>query len=548
MSRAEDRDDVLLLPEVANERGRTDSAWAACAPLAVFAAVELFALVLWSVLGRFQWFYYDEWDFLAARKAGDFGDLFRPHNEHWSTIPILIYRFAYSIVGLHTYLPYEVIVIVLHLTAAWLLLVVMRRALVQPWLATAAASLFALFGAGYFNIVMAFQVGFTGALVAGLGHLLLADHDGPIDRRDWLGLLAGLIGLMMSGVAVTMVIVVGISVLWRRGWRLALLHTVPLSCVYLIWYFAIGDSGYANDHPTLGGVVPFADAGLRAAYGAMGQLPGVGLLLGFMLIVGYPLGYLARTRSGHVRELAASVGLLIGSVIFITITATGRLNHGDLAATHSRYIHLIAAMTLPALAVAADAIARRFRWFLPIGLALFLVGIPGNIRALADEQRAAKPASEATRQMMLNLPRDPLARELARGYKPEPRFAGWVTIGWLLDGVAHHRIPAPPRVSPQDLAGDRLRLSFALRPTSAPVAACHLKSGTHSVALHTGDEIVGPVTITPANDPKFLPAPLRLAPGRNEWFVVLRDIEPIMIRGTAPNDETLLCIQTAAPA
>ena len=47
------------------------------------------------------------------------------------------------------------------------------------------------FGAGAENILVVFQITFVGALVFGLVQLLLADHDGPIDRRDWFGLLAG---------------------------------------------------------------------------------------------------------------------------------------------------------------------------------------------------------------------------------------------------------------------------------------------------------------------------------------------------------------------
>src|SRR5205085_1738075 len=90
-------------------------------------------------------------------------------------------------------------------------------------------------GAGAENILVAFQITFVWALPRGLGHLLLADHDGPVARRDWLGLLAGLAALMCSGVAVSMTIVVGIAMLLRRGWRVALLHTAPLATVYLVW-------------------------------------------------------------------------------------------------------------------------------------------------------------------------------------------------------------------------------------------------------------------------------------------------------------------------
>ena len=67
----------------------------------------------------------------------------------------------------------------------------------------------------------------TGAVALGLGHLMLSDHDGRWDRRDSLGLACGVLGLMCSGVALTMVGVVVVSVLIRRGPRLALAHGAP---------------------------------------------------------------------------------------------------------------------------------------------------------------------------------------------------------------------------------------------------------------------------------------------------------------------------------
>jgi hypothetical protein len=174
-------------------------------------------------LGHYRWFYLDEWDFLAVRDGGSVNDLLRPHNEHWSTLPILVYRAVAR--GwppqLHAVLA---LIITLHLTAAVLLRIVMRRAGVSPWIATSAAAVFVLFGAGSVNIWWAFQIGFVASLVLGLTQLLLADHDGSIDRRDRLGLLAGSAGLLCSGVAVTMVLVVGIATLARRNWRAAVFH------------------------------------------------------------------------------------------------------------------------------------------------------------------------------------------------------------------------------------------------------------------------------------------------------------------------------------
>ena len=89
--------------------------WSRRAPFLVFAAVQLFALVFWLNAGRLEWFYLDEWDFLAQRKATNLGDLFRPHNEHWTTVPILFYRALYFFFGLREYFPYRLVVVVFYL-------------------------------------------------------------------------------------------------------------------------------------------------------------------------------------------------------------------------------------------------------------------------------------------------------------------------------------------------------------------------------------------------------------------------------------------------
>src|SRR5437588_1109893 len=104
--------------------------------LAVFVLVAAIALVLFLAFGHREWFFVDEWDFLLHRDAGDIGDLLRPHNEHWSTLPILVYRALWRMFGVRTYVPYQAVLILLHLTAAFLLRTVMRRAGVGPWTAT----------------------------------------------------------------------------------------------------------------------------------------------------------------------------------------------------------------------------------------------------------------------------------------------------------------------------------------------------------------------------------------------------------------------------
>ena len=160
--------------------------------------VEVAGLCVYIVAARKIWFYRDDWDFLAGRRL-TVHDLLRQHGGHLVALPLVAFRVMYYVIGLRSYLPYQLLPIVLHLTAAALLRVIMRRAGVNPWIATVAASLFVFFGAGSQDVIWAFQITFSGPLVFGLAQLLIADHDGPIDRRDWIALALGFAGLLCSG-------------------------------------------------------------------------------------------------------------------------------------------------------------------------------------------------------------------------------------------------------------------------------------------------------------------------------------------------------------
>jgi hypothetical protein len=448
--------------------------------LLVFAGVLAVALPLLLVLGRYRWFFHDEWDYLAGRDGGDIENLLIPHNEHWSTVPILTFRLLYRLVGLQSYLPYRAVLVVVHLIAAGLLRVVMRRAGVDPWIATAAALLLVFFGTGAEMIVYAVNMGFGAALVLGLVQLLLADHDGPVDRRDWLGLLAGFVGLLCSTVALTMVAVVGLATLYRRGWRAAVLHTVPLFAVYAVWSRAFEDEktaqGVGYTHYSLSSppqVARFVATGVRAAFDGMGQVPGVGWALGIVLVVGLVLAWRALDRTERRKQLAAPGALLVGAFLSLGISGIARAaDFGTQFARTGRYVYFFVALTLPAVAVAGTALARRWRVLAPVVLVLLLVGIPGNINALLQRRRSERSSQSEYRRLILTLPRVPLAHEVPRTVRPEQQLAKPLTLGWLLDGVASGRIPKPASITPVDAATADLHLALNQQPDVFGTKAC----------------------------------------------------------------------------
>jgi hypothetical protein len=522
---------------------RRDGARAALVVFVVYALAMVPLLVHW---GDKWWFWADDWDFLATRTGGDLGDLFRAHYQHWVTLPVLTYRLLWVLFGIRTYVPYQLVAIALHLTTAGLLRAVMRRAGVRPWMATLVAGVFVLFGAGAENIVVAFQITFVGALAFGLAQLLLADHDGPVGWRDALALLAGLAGLMCSGVAIGMVMIVGIAMLARRGWRIALLQTVPLAVAYAVWALAspAGQKadGYRSQTPLQ--VVKFVGIGVGSAFGRLAQVPFVGFVLVAVLVIGLVIA----VRRGGVRALrgplAIPLALLAGAFLFLLVTGLVRSGQAaSLAGTHgtgperarqSRYVYLVAALALPALAIAADTIARRRRALtIPI-VVLLILGVPGNIEDLRSYANLSSVDRAAFRREVLVAPRLPLAARLPRRLRPSPTASFYgLTLGWLVDSLPSGRIPSPGTLTPSQQSTLELNLVLqrALVPTHdrcRPLSATErlvlpvfhrltLRSGTASITfVPRGGAASAPLRFQPRTTYVAIagPLPLEIEPGQ----------------------------------
>jgi hypothetical protein len=470
-----------------------------------FAAVLVGAVPLYLVLAHNQWFFLDDWDFLATRRAGSLDDLFRPHNEHWSTLPILEYRALFSLFGLRTYVPYQVAAVVAHLVVAALLWAVMRRAEIHPWIATAAASLFVLLGAGNQNIVWAFQIGWTGSLAFGLGQLIFSDHDGPIDRRDFAGLVCGAAGLLCSGIAVPMVVAVGFSVLLRRGWRAAAFHVAPLAAAFGIWWLVAGRGHYGAAQLDVGRMLSFGWSVVTNTFSKMGQLPGAGVLLALVLVAGLTMAVRDRWSDESRRRLAAPLALLLaGGGTFLLVTASGRAAiYGSVSANESRYLHVLSALMLPAIAMGADALARRWRVMLPVAVALFLLAIPGNIDDLAQRDEGMGAFALGNPDLMRALPALPIAARVPPARSVSAAAPG-VTIGWLRSLVRSGHLE-PLRSAPAALVLQATTtLALHQRSSRTPAADCRVLEQPLLRALRANESFAlrgGPVRVQSTSSP-----------------------------------------------
>jgi hypothetical protein len=527
-----------------------DSARAAAITFALVVAVGCVILPVW---GRKGWFFDFEW-LLLGRATGDLGHSFDPFGAPWNceTVPVLVWRVLWWFFGLRTYLPYLLVGVAAHLTVAALLRAIMRRSGVGPWISTIVASGFVFFGSGIENIFLAGQINFTGAVAFGLAHLLLADHDGPLSRRDWLGLAAGLASLMCFGLAVALVAAVGVAVLMRRGLRLALFHTAPLGVVYLAWWLTIARNyaavkGQPPYTSSLGSIAVFVAKIVAATYSDIGYSRGAGLALGFTTVLGLVLAWRGMGWTELRGRAAVPASLLVGALIFFIMTAVGRSSGGPLAPSTSHYVYVGAALVLPEIALAADTLVQRARWLAPIVVLLLIIGIPGNIQPLATA--AGKPPSlfSADKQMIFSLPRMALARAVPRSLVPAPNGDYQVTIGWLLDALDSGSLPDPRPVTAVERATNTLRLSLHEIPgyKDSPCPPLHttvsrrLNKG-ESITVHTGRVAV--TLVFPGREIRS--RPLTFGGSGLSWFRdhVLVDVAgPLSLRIAPISSDATMC-------
>jgi hypothetical protein len=521
---------ALALPDMSTDAPQTatrsPAARSRVAALWVFVAVCVAGVAILRDFGRERWFFQDEWDFLATRNLS-VDSLLSPHNEHWSTLPILAYRALWQLFGLRSYVPYQGVAILLHVTGAVLLRVVMRRADVSPWVATALASLFVFFGTGAMNILWAFQIGFTAAFVFGLAHLVLADHDGPFDRRDWVGLLAGAAGLMCSAVGVSMVVIVGIATLVSRGWRVALAHTAPLAALFGAWFVAYGSDSYGRDRSGFGETAAFVRSGVSGGFDGLAQSALGAWLLAGLLVAGLALRW--RTAEGtrsFIRATAVPLAMLAGAFIFITIAGSGRAaEFGAEFARRGRYLYLVAGLVLPALGVAADALVRQWRAAAVVMVALLALAVAGNVDEFREQRTLDRELHQPYRRMLLAIPSLPLAREVPPTTRPDRLQARHVTVGWLLDGVASGRIPRIETTRPVSLLSARLYLALEQGGDFfRTYRTCEPFESSRTLRLDAGDAFYlrdGEATVTLVDDAGDRSRARPLDTERGEQFLAL---------------------------
>jgi hypothetical protein len=313
-----------------------------------------FLLILYMT--RREWFWFDEWEFLTRGFNGHPLLLFVPHAEHWSTIPILIYRGLFNVFGVRSYQPYIAVLLLAHIAVAHLLWRLMLRSAVEPWVATTLSALFLVLGAAYENIVWAFQIGFDGSFAFGLAAVLVVERNRIGTWRgtalSWVLLVAA---LMCSGVGVSMVAVAALTALFGRGLRAAVTVMSVPTAAFLVWFIVYGRQAIGGQVASLETVLQlpeFVRLGIASALDGLAGFAGVGAL-GAIVIAAWLIWRRHETAT-HPLAFAGA----IGAVIYYLVAGAGRsaLNVGEAAAP--RHVYAVA-LLLPAIAWMLNTVARR---------------------------------------------------------------------------------------------------------------------------------------------------------------------------------------------
>ncbi len=303
------------------------------------------------------WFGGDDWFILLDRRVspgpGQLG-LFEPHNEHWSTVPILVFRAFDALFGVREYWPYVLLLVVVHLAIVVLLWHVMVRSAIDPWLALGVVAIIAIPGPGFENLTNVWQVQLISPLALGLGALLLLPERGPLGWRDGVASLLLTIGMACSGLGITMLGVVALVALVRRGWRVALAVAALPAVAYAWWYVAYGSQ--QPDVTTLSyrAVPGFVWDGLTDALGDVVRLRALGVVIVLATFVWLVCQLLHRPLP---RTLLFPAVLALGAVVSLTLTGWRRatITEGAL----SRYAYITIVLVLPLVAAALDWLVRR---------------------------------------------------------------------------------------------------------------------------------------------------------------------------------------------
>ena len=429
-------------------RLRRGATWAASDDGArwAFRAVLAGSVLLLYVVGRNQWFIRDDWAFIFTRErvhqaSGLDAMLFMAQDGHWMTIPILIFRGIHAIFGTGSYWPYLLSAMACHFGIVVMVRKLSLRVGVTQWTATILAGTLAVFGSGWENIVFAVQLTYNLSLLGFLVHLWLIDHDGPPNRRDALGVIAGLVAVSSSGFGPFFIVGTLLFTIMRRRWKAAAIATGPTMLASAWWWLVWGQDPAGQSSRSITQVPAYVNRGLSAVFQG---LTSTASLVGIALIATVAVA-LWRGRDAAAHDLIFSLAIT-ATLMYIGV-GLERSGFGIETAANSRYVYMGAALLVPVFGVAVDQLVRLGS---PVvwAVRLLLIGATAmNVGALRSNGNDWANRATAERNVLELIAASPTLSTVEGGAAPLP-FSPDLRIldipVLIADGAIHPHAAATP--------------------------------------------------------------------------------------------------------
>ena len=333
-------------------------------PLAVLVmGVVGQGLILLHLLGS-SWFGTDDFNFLTERGPvpGHDDGLWRPYAGHWSTVPLMVYRLLFAALGMHSYLPYAGVVVVVHLANVVVMYALLRLLEVRQWPAVLTAWVLLFYGAGAETFMVAAAMNHTIPLLVALIACLVVvrTHGGTRGLRVAAGL--GVVMVMCSATGLTALVFVGGVVGVRHGVRAAVEVVGPAVVAFAVWWLAYGRLG-ERASPHLGDLDQLPSFLWEGFTRAGGTGLGLTRLGGVLLLVAVGFVVSARLGPASLRGVAV-VGALV-ALLQLTLVTIGDARLGSGIAGSGRYIYVVLFFMSPGIALVAQVGADRLRDLAP---------------------------------------------------------------------------------------------------------------------------------------------------------------------------------------
>jgi len=455
-------------------------------PLAILGAGLFGFGSLLMVLSRHLSFFQDEYFWILHRRGWNIDAFWVAHNGHLSVVPVTIYKLLFVTVGLQHTWPYRLILVGLHLLCVVLIYALAARR-AGRWIALIPAFLLLLLGAGYEDLLWAFQIGFVGSLAAGLGALLCLEQNSRRSDIAAAALVSVSLGSASVGLAVTVAIfayLVAIRSPWRRLW----IALGPLA-IYVLWYLHFGTNETSLSNVPL---IPSVDL----ETGAYGFASFGGLTVGYgQILLAAAVAYLVvRFWRGRTLPALTIVGIL-GALAFWTLTVITRAQYHEPGA--SRYIYPSAVFIL----IGAVGMLEWRRFPLRIWALFGLIIAAAGLSNLGPLTTYAKERTQVDAEV-----RDALGAAQVVGtagdssFLPDAHHLPWLRLGEYLAAVKDLGSPAftPTQIAAQPEDDRELADSVIINAESFPLeqpSARALLTAVPAQVRHSRGLLVGLTTV-----------------------------------------------------